>query len=136
MIPNLAFENSVSVQSQKDVNTLNKSIYNYFKGMKCEISQKISRYSYLQSQYANCFLFTGNYMCEKCGKSFKTENTLQKHRLTHGEKTIQCPDCPATFNLKENLNAHHEIHRNIKYKCNQCSVICTTKKSLFKHMSE
>lgn len=81
-------------------------------------------------------LFIGKYVCEICGAMFKTENTLQGHRLTHGERTNQCPDCPATFKRKTTLKTHRQIHQNVKYKCNQCSVVFAAKSTLLRHISE
>lgn len=77
-----------------------------------------------------------DFICEICGKSFKTENALFKHGAIHGEKTIQCPDCPSTFFRLANLQMHSSIHKNVRYKCNQCEATFVTKSALGRHISE
>lgn len=76
-----------------------------------------------------------SFVCEKCGKSFKTERNLANHSSVHNERKFQCPDCPATFKRKHDVRAHSSIHQKIRYKCNQCEVTFTRKCALGEHLS-
>ncbi|RZF39464.1 hypothetical protein LSTR_LSTR000985 [Laodelphax striatellus] len=49
-----------------------------------------------------------DYICETCGKSYKTKGSLQQH-LKYGCSNghqFKCPYCPYTTNYKFNLKPH------------------------------
>ena len=66
-----------------------------------------------------CVCPPGEYRCETCGKTFKTDHYLKMHSLVHsGDKPFACDQCPAAFNRKDKLKRHQLIHEPIKkYKC-------------------
>lgn len=79
---------------------------------------------------------SGNFMCSKCGKSFKNIAALKLHDVVHSDQTVQCPDCPAKFKTQSHLRTHRQIHQNVRYKCNQCSATFSSKNCLSSHTSE
>lgn len=46
------------------------------------------------------------FICEKCGKEFKTRNALSAHQIKHTESTIQCPTCKKFFLRKGTYDKH------------------------------
>ena len=49
-----------------------------------------------------------NFICENCGKCFKTKNTFQNHECPNGEKKHLCnaPDCNSAFSTRSDLRDH------------------------------
>ncbi|XP_049275398.1 zinc finger protein 431-like [Rhipicephalus sanguineus] len=64
----------------------------------------------------------GGHKREICGNSFKSKDTLARHRHTHtGEKPYHCDTCDKSFSQKGNLNVHRRIHTGEKpYHCKGC----------------
>ena len=46
----------------------------------------------------------------KCGKTFRSAQTLKKHKLHHGEMTFQCQACRAKFPFASDLSYHQALH--------------------------
>lgn len=43
----------------------------------------------------------GVYLCEECGKSYNSANSLAYHKMTHNPvKQYQCTKCVSQFNVK------------------------------------
>ncbi|NXP94847.1 ZSCA2 protein, partial [Passerina amoena] len=50
--------------------------------------------------------------CPDCGKGFKHNSTLVKHRRIHtGERPYECPQCGKSFSSSSNLTQHQRRHR-------------------------
>ena len=60
--------------------------------------------------------------CEICGKVVASRRGMQKHRLTHFEKSLKCDHCPAMFRFSRTLG-HHMIRQHTKewpFLCSEC----------------
>ena len=51
------------------------------------------------------------YMCDICGKSYKTKDYLQRHEKSHDSTLIMCKKCTQYFPSQE----HYEIHVEMKH---------------------
>lgn len=57
------------------------------------------------------------FVCQECGKSFKTKESLRLHlRIHNGDKPFKCNQCDAKFNNSSNLKKHVATHSS-KYNC-------------------
>ncbi|XP_055311446.1 zinc finger protein 91-like isoform X2 [Sitodiplosis mosellana] len=80
---------------------------------------------------------TRDHLCEECGMSFMTVQTLRAHKMSsiHSkEPTFQCSDCPRKFYNKIHLHRHAQKHENIKYVCDICNRELRSNMSYKKHM--
>ena len=46
----------------------------------------------------------------KCGKTFRSAQSLKKHKLHHGEMTFQCQACGVKFPFATDLSYHKALH--------------------------
>ena len=54
----------------------------------------------------------GGITCEICNKSFKSPDSLQKHKAVHQGKTV-CPVCRIVFSRVSNMRRHlTNVHQN------------------------
>jgi len=63
------------------------------------------------------------YPCNKCSKSFQHFSWLQRHLITHNQKTEKCPICEKLFSTIESVKRHISIYakkRKRKYKYKVC----------------
>ena len=64
------------------------------------------------------------YKCETCGKGFKEQQKLRRHRVTHtGEKNHKCSFCGKGFGLRHNMRAHEKIHQGVGHICGYCGKV-------------
>ncbi|XP_046382762.1 zinc finger protein 493-like isoform X2 [Ischnura elegans] len=102
-----------------------------------------------------------NYLCEKCGKDFKLNSSLHKHRylcqvavscsvcarkfdsstrlkvhmrIHTGEKPYVCQVCSKGFHATWALNQHMVMHDNVKYPCPICGTLFNRKANMVTHM--
>ena len=55
---------------------------------------------------------TSDFVCNICGKQFKSQKTLTQHnRDVHSEEDIPCTSCDKTFRTKK----HHAFHKSSKH---------------------
>lgn len=81
---------------------------------------------------------TSCFVCEHCGKAFKTNDGLKKHRFSHmpDSKMFKCSICPKAFAIEYSLKEHMMRHDGIKnYVCSLCGLRKTTKQELKRHMN-
>lgn len=72
--------------------------------------------------------------CDLCGKSFKRQHLLLKHRKTHERLKESCPICFRAFHDPERLRFHMNEHENKQeLRCKFCSKVYTNKFSLKNH---
>ncbi|XP_022081145.1 telomere zinc finger-associated protein-like [Acanthaster planci] len=79
---------------------------------------------------------TRMFICEVCGKDFKTEIILNVHRGTHEEGTYPCEKCNYVGKTKMQLYSHQLVHiprDKMTYKCDQCSWVGKRKSELSVH---
>lgn len=78
--------------------------------------------------------------CEICGKSFYTMFHLQKHLLSHTDKSerlterTQCEYCGEWLMSKSGIYYHEQIHTSGVQKCPQCQMELPNKASLLGHI--
>ena len=67
-------------------------------------------------------LENGKYQCNQCEKTFTTTTKLQRHGISHREKTFACQHCDSKFVFKHRLDRHFQTeHLGIKlFKCPEC----------------
>lgn len=81
---------------------------------------------------------TFNFVCEHCGKSFKSNSALKKHTYTHLPNLMpfKCKICPKKYPTKHKLKEHIMRHEGIKnYVCTLCGLRKTTGHELKVHMN-
>ena len=58
---------------------------------------------------------TKQHVCETCGKKFKFQSILIRHKRIHsGEKPYSCNECDESFAQKSYLKAHQLTHSGLK----------------------
>ncbi|KAJ8960897.1 hypothetical protein NQ318_020196 [Aromia moschata] len=75
------------------------------------------------------------FVCNKCDKSFKHRQLLQRHQLVHSdERPYRCSQCDASFKTQANLINHEAVHSGEKkYVCVQCGQRFAHRTSLTLH---
>ena len=83
------------------------------------------------------------YLCDKCGKSFKTREKLIKHldhylsdedRKARRMKTLKCCHCSKLYKQLASLHKHMRlVHKKKKLKCNYCGYTCAYQSEMEKH---
>lgn len=88
--------------------------------------------------FVNVF-FTALYLCDLCGKSFKSITSLEAHMqssIHSQEPTIQCPSCPRKFYSTTHFKRHFSrLHTEQKWKCDICGKCLNSIDGHKKHMS-
>ena len=76
------------------------------------------------------------YLCNTCGKFFKTANALTSHhKIVHEEDIQTCDLCGAKLNSKSSLNTHKKLkHQEAPIPCEICGNILANSFSLRSHM--
>ena len=76
-------------------------------------------------------------ICPTCGKSYSTPGNLNKHMLTHEEKTEECTICHKRFHHKAYLNEHLLSHVTERpYKCEHCGKTFKGRNSVRSHVQQ
>ena len=81
-------------------------------------------------------IFTKDFLCAVCGKSFKFNNQLEEHSRIHtNERPYNCRYCSKSFTHSVGLRQHIRIHTGEKrHQCPECDKCFTEKSKLTKHM--
>lgn len=78
--------------------------------------------------------------CEICGKSFYVKFHLDKHMLSHTDKSErlaqrkQCEHCGEWLMTKSGIYYHEQIHTSGVQKCDKCSMELPNKIALLSHI--
>ena len=71
-------------------------------------------------------------LCEKCGKRFIDDDTLEKHVSALHAPKLQCHVCDKTFSRINDLIKHMDVH----FQCDECNERFLDSPSLFKHRKQ
>ncbi|XP_077391934.1 zinc finger protein 142 isoform X1 [Festucalex cinctus] len=76
------------------------------------------------------------YVCEKCGKAFKTSFILKTHQRQHGdERPYTCGVCHKAFRWPAGLRHHFLTHtEQLPFRCCHCSYRAKQKFQVVKHL--
>ncbi|CAG5001551.1 unnamed protein product [Parnassius apollo] len=77
-----------------------------------------------------------HYMCEVCGRMFKSPALLNDHSLVHsGLKQFECPQCHKVFPRRYSLVNHRRLHRRPKstHQCGVCNKTFSNAFNLKRH---
>ena len=78
---------------------------------KCSLClEKFSSQKELNDHIAGCHKY--KFLCSdrKCGKTFRSLESLKKHKSYHGEMTFLCQVCGAKFPFASDLSNHQAFH--------------------------
>ncbi|XP_052122604.1 longitudinals lacking protein, isoforms H/M/V isoform X1 [Frankliniella occidentalis] len=77
----------------------------------------------------------GGFQCADCGKRFRAERTLSRHRRVHNQfRPHKCVTCGSCFTNKSHLTQHIRTHTGEKpFPCAQCGSRFTAKSHLAAH---
>ncbi|CAG0902032.1 unnamed protein product [Darwinula stevensoni] len=85
------------------------------------------------------------YLCDTCGKGFKTNKQLRSHKTVHQDKKVskrlssrQCDLCQRVFSDKRMLRMHREtVHMKIRpFLCNFCGYSASCRSTLKMHLRQ
>ena len=71
-----------------------------------------------------------SFICDTCGKTFKTKQSMKQHIRNCHEADKECEECNKNFTGKRKWLNHKHVHQNI---CKMHSMQFTTPKKLKKH---
>lgn len=77
-----------------------------------------------------------NYVCDKCGHTFRQRSQLQMHLLRHNRaKNFECPECPKKFYDLYTRNIHvRALHKGEHpFPCNHCNESFANASSRHRH---
>ncbi|XP_044729726.1 zinc finger protein 58-like [Chrysoperla carnea] len=74
-----------------------------------------------------------DYICDQCGKVFKTKSLLSAHSNIHKNLSFKCPLCPKVFKSTTALNSHKLTHVEKAYACEECGKKFSQRRQLTVH---
>lgn len=93
-----------------------------------------SLFCYFLKTIYSCIFQAQEYLCDECGKSFRTAVHLSVHKRRHDKPKFKCPKCPREFFTPTTLRNHLEQHNNARFVCEICSAELTSRIGYMKHM--
>ncbi|XP_025268545.1 zinc finger protein 271-like isoform X2 [Camponotus floridanus] len=106
------------------------------KGFPCDICGKVLNHPSSVVYHKEAEHNNGRrFVCNKCNRSFKHKQLLQRHQLVHSDdRPFICKSCNASFKTKANLINHQSTHTGEKkYFCQRCNQQFAHKTSLTLH---
>ncbi|XP_012266385.2 zinc finger protein 624-like [Athalia rosae] len=106
----------------------------------CDLcSYKTPSLSNLMNQHRGIHGDERPFVCNNCGKGFKTTKQLRNHRALHRAKDkepLKCDECGRNFTNMRLLKLHKDsVHKESKpYTCNACSYSASTRSALKLHL--
>ena len=99
------------------------------------VSQLTSNFNHLLVVQLRCKTGKRNFVCSKCGKSYKHSQGLKRHVKTHTTKkdAHTCIVCGKTFSQKCSLTIHMLSHSERLHRCFLCGKQFTLKHHLNRH---
>ncbi|XP_006811197.1 zinc finger protein 711-like [Saccoglossus kowalevskii] len=78
-----------------------------------------------------------NFICEVCGKDYKNQRSLLKHREVHRGKMFSCQECNYKAPIKSYIEVHVRRSHTQKpvYKCDLCNFQTLFKQNFDKHIT-
>ena len=78
------------------------------------------------------------YVCQECGKGFKTKYKLEKHSSFHTKvRPYHCDQCGLKYATASGLDAHiKDKHQGVKYQCEECGRQFGKKCNLTDHINQ
>lgn len=79
------------------------------------------------------------WVCEVCGKGFSGKTSLEKHELTHLDRSlteVQCTICSKWLKTEYSLYEHKKTHKQAAQKCPQCDTLAYNQNEMKIHMSQ
>ncbi|XP_076111278.1 uncharacterized protein LOC143079680 [Mytilus galloprovincialis] len=73
------------------------------------------------------------FLCDFCGKSFKTQTYLTIHHRSHSKKSYECEQCDFSSSNTALIHIHRQQHNNGCVLCDICGNAYSDKSTLTKH---
>lgn len=107
-----------------------------FEGHECEFCGRVLKHK--KTLLLHMSSHTGGnrtFLCDICGRSFRTNHQLEAHKRVHtGEKPFVCDVCAKAFGKKSSLRMHMCVHTREKHhRCDECGKSYTQQSSLIVH---
>ncbi|XP_046740039.1 zinc finger protein 99-like [Diprion similis] len=106
----------------------------------CDLcSYKTPSLSHLTNQHRGIHGENRPFLCDHCGKGFKTKKQRRNHRAHHRAKEkepLKCDECQRNFTNARLLRLHQDaVHKESKpFTCNSCSYSASTRSALKLHL--
>jgi KRAB domain-containing zinc finger protein len=116
--------------SRKNRNTERQDLAGEFPCAKCD--KVFTRMRYLK-KHIILHKAEKPYLCDFCGKSFKTRTYLTVHHRSHAKKVYKCDQCDFTSSTTALIRLHRQQHNNGCVLCDICGNAYSDKSTLSKH---
>lgn len=78
-------------------------------------------------------------VCEVCGKGFPSRRSLERHEITHVDRSlteVQCDICGKWQKNQNTLYTHKKTHKQAAQKCPHCDTLAYNANEMKVHMSQ